>query len=192
MREVRVTPRIDQLAGLKAAAIVETGGCHGAASQDDDVGGGAADVDEQRIGPFRRRPGRAGVPVRGGDAVPHAIHDIAAVETADIGPRRCKIEPRAVLAQYRAGFRTDRLDAILAAGEVLRKLPGHGDGVLFRSRIAVGGGFQRVAQVAYTEPQRARNLLDGHHAPVRHHCHFEMNAANIPADGGCHCYAPLQ
>ena len=172
---------IDQLAAGQALRVGARQRQHAALAQRDQVGGGAADVDQQRIAGVQHQRGvaRAGQPVGRRDLRPALRHLIRPVPTRVAGVEVDGAGPQALGQQGR-----DALHAVLSIGEQIDHLAGHRDGVhgRFEAGPAFARGGQRLLEVLQALPERAGPLRHVLHLALPQPAGLDMRAADVPAD----------
>ncbi len=170
---------IDQLAGRQSLAVGEPQGAHLAAGEDKDVGGGAAEVDEQAMPhPPCHQRGR-GQPVGRGDSTRMSGGIRGRDEAQAPGPDHAVGPgPRCGKGGKQPG------DAGLPVGEEVDQLAGHGDRhALWRLQLRTGLG-EAVLQPVEALPERAGQLQRGDHPAVRGHLRrLEVRAAEVETGG---------
>jgi hypothetical protein len=172
---------IDQLAAGQALGVSARRGEHMAAAQRDEVGGGAADVDQQRIvlGELHRGVQGGRQPVGRGDMPPLRRHLV--------GPAPAGIAGEEVQRGGYEGLRQHRGNAphaVFAVDEQIDHLAGHRHRMLglLKRRPALPRSGQRVMQVLQTLPQRTRPLRSVDHLAAAQQARLDMRTADVPAD----------
>ncbi len=176
---------VDQLAGGEALGVTARAGQHPAAAEGDQVGGGAADVDQHALVVQLRQRGmaRAGQPVGRGDGRPlpacragGAPAGIAGEELQPVRPWRAQ-----VLGQCLG----DALHALLAVREHIGRLAGHGHRVVGPAQAdpARGRGLQHLDQLLRSLPQCTGPLRHLLHPALAQAAGLDVGAADVPAGG---------
>ncbi len=172
---------IDELVARQAPGIVAAFCRDPAAAQRHEIGGSAADIDQQCVARAARGERGRGVPVGRGDARGSADRLGGGEETAVMG-----IDGDAVGGHATRHHLEDGAHSGGAIGEEIGKLGGH------RHRVPVGrrAERQRVVQrrgkPVEAEPQRRRHLASRHQHAVARECELEMGAADVPAENDGH------
>ena len=173
---------IDELAGRQALAVAAAGGGHCAVPDGNQVGGGAADIDQQGLADAGRNQMRGGMPVGGSDPL-GMLAGLADIEPA-MGAR-VKIYPASPQALIQKGGQ--RLHTGLPCRKQIDHFSGHGDGMR-AGTVCRHRGFDPVdglTQLVEAAPERAGFQPDAGEPVIGFDPRgFQMCAADVPSDQG--------
>ena len=170
---------VDEFAARQAQRVAAAGREDAAVPEGDEVGGGAADVDDYALRIFEQTGGvaRRGQPVRRGDVLPHRAG------RGGVAPG-CVPGEEARRRQGAAQRLGDAPHAVFAVGEGVNHFARH------RHRVAVAVQVwpararcgERAFELAQALPQRAGPLRRVEHGATPHQGGLDVGATDVPAD----------
>lgn len=174
---------VGELATHQALGVGAAGGQHALVAEGDQVGGGAADVDQHAFGEHERGMPRGREPVGRGDVLPVPCHVRGRAPARIAGKEMQRARPRGQRGRQCGG---DAAHAGFAVGEQVDHLARHGDGMLCGGKQgpARACGLQRTRQMVEALPERTAPLRHVDHLAALQQAGLDMGAADVPADGG--------